>query len=116
MAPSLLDVGEKLHVICRRLFLEDVHPHFAGTVGSVSGSLFRAHGYLFIFDSGTNSYIKRPAPLTRLFSVSAPGYIITVLPQEVDLDSLLYSIVSGRLVITDKRQLSLEIHEFGQSN
>jgi hypothetical protein len=39
-----------------------------------------------------------------------------VIPQEVDLNSLEYRIVSGGLAITDSRGFSLEINEFGQSN
>jgi hypothetical protein len=100
----------------RRLFAEDVHPHFVCEISAVAGPLFRAQGYSFIFDSGTNSYIKHPEARTRLFSLSDAGHIISVIPREVDLDSLQYRIVAGRLSITDSRSFSLEINEFGQSN
>ena len=116
MADSVLAVGEKLHIMTRRLFADDVHPHFVGEVSAVSGPLFKAHGYAFVFDSGTNSYVKHPQTRTRVFSLSDAGHIITVIPQEVDLNSLEYRIVSGRLAIADGRGFSLEINEFGQSN
>ena len=116
MADSVLAVGDKLHVMTRRLFAEDIHPHFVGEISAVAGPLFRAHGYSFVFDSGTNSYVKHPEARTRLFSLSDAGHIINVIPQEVDLNSLQYRIVAGRLAITDSRGFSLEINEFGQSN
>ena len=116
MSEPLLAVSEKLHIISRRLFREDVHPHFAGQVTSVSGPLFRAHGYLFIFDSGTNSYIKHPEARTRLFSIADSGYVVTVIPQAVELDALRYRTLAGRLTITDGQAFTLEINEFGQSN
>ena len=116
MADSVLAVGEKLHIMTRRLFADDVHPHFVGEVSAVSGPLFKAHGYAFVFDSGTNSYVKHPQTRTRVFSLSDAGHIITVIPQEVDLNSLEYHVVSGRLAITDGRGFSLEINEYGQSN
>jgi hypothetical protein len=100
----------------RRLFAEDVHPHFVCEISAVAGPLFRAQGYSFIFDSGTNSYVKHPEARTRLFSLSDAGHIINEIPREVDLDSLQYRIVAGRLSITDGRSFSLEINEFGQSN
>ncbi len=116
MADSVLALGEKLHIMTRRLFADDVHPHFVGEISALAGPLFRVQGYSFVFDSGTNSYIKHPEARTRLFSLSDAGHIINVIPQEVDLNSLHYGIVAGRLAITDSRGFSLEINEFGQSN
>jgi hypothetical protein len=116
VADSVLAVGDKLHIMTRRLFADDVHPHFVGEVSAVAGPLFRAEGFSFVFDSGTNSYVKHPKLRTRLFSVSDAGHIITMIPQEVDLNTLEYRRVSGRLAITDSRGFSLEINEFGQSS
>jgi hypothetical protein len=116
VANSVLTVGEKLHIMTRRLFADDVHPHFVGEISAVTGPLFRVQGFSFIFDSATNSYVKHPELRTRLFSLSDAGHIITVIPQEVDLNSLEFRTVSGRLAITDSRSFSLEINEFGQSN
>jgi hypothetical protein len=116
MADSVLAVGDKLHIMTRRLFADDVHPHFVGEIVVVAGPLFRAHGYSFVFDSGTNSYVKHPADRTRLFTLSDAGHIINVIPREVDLGSLQYRIVAGRLAISDGGAFSLEINEFGQSN
>ena len=116
MPDSILAVGDKLHIMTRRLFADDVHPHFACEIIAVDGPLFRAQGFPFVFDSGTNSYLKHPDLRTRLFSLSDAGHIINVIPQEVDLNSLQYRIVAGQLTITDSRGFSLEINEFGQSN
>lgn len=116
VADSVLAVGDKLHIMTRRLFADDVHPHFVGEISAVSGALFRAQGYSFVFDSGTNSYVRHPEVRTRLFSLSDAGHIINVIPREVDLDSLQYRIVAGRLAIMDSRGFYLEINEFGQSN
>lgn len=116
MAESVLAVGDKLHIMTRRLFADDAHPHFVCEVSAVSGPLFRAKGYSFVFDSGTNSYIKHPEPRTRLFSLSDAGHIINVIPREVGLTALQYRVVAGRLEVTDGLHFSLEINEFGQSN
>jgi hypothetical protein len=116
MANSVLDVGDKLHIMTRRLFADDVHPHFVGEIIAISGAAFRAHGYSFVFDSGTNSYIKHPKVRIRLFSLSDAGHIINVIPREVDLNALQYRTMAGSLAITDNRDFSLEINEFGQSN
>lgn len=116
MSESVLATGDKLHVMTRRLYSDDVHPHFICEVAAASGSVFSAIGYSFVFDSGTNSYIKHPTARTRVFSLSNAGYIVTLIPTEVELNELSYRVVSGRLVVTDGRDFSLEINEFGQSN
>ena len=116
MSDSVLAVGDKLHMMTRRLFADDVHPHFVGEISAVSGPLFKIRGYVFVFDSSTNSYLKHPAVRTRLFSLSDAGHIINVIPQEVDLDSLTYRVVDKRLEVTNGAGFSLEINEFGQSN
>jgi hypothetical protein len=113
---SVLAVGDKLHIMTRRLFADDIHPHFACEIIAVDGPVFRAQGVSFVFDSGTNSYLKHPDLRTRLFSLSDAGHIINVIPREVDLNSLHYRVLEGRLAITDGRGFSLEINEFGQSN
>jgi hypothetical protein len=100
----------------RRLFADDVHPHFVGEISAVSGPLFKAQGYSFVFDSATNSYLKHPTLRTRLFSLSDAGHIINLIPREVDLDRLQYGVVNRRLAISDGAGFSLEINEFGQSN
>jgi hypothetical protein len=116
MPEAVLVPGEKLHLIMRRRFADDVHPHFVVEVSAVCGPLVRAAGYSFVFDSGTNAYVKHPTLRTRLFSLSDAGYIVTVIPSDVDLNALAYRLVSGRLAIADGRDFILEINEFGQSN
>jgi hypothetical protein len=116
MSGSILAVGDKLHIMTRRLFADDVHPHFVGEITAVDGPLFKAHGYAFVFDSGTNSYLKHPQLRTRLFSLTDAGHIVNVIPRDVDLSALQYRVIQRRLTVTDGLGFSLEINEFGQSN
>jgi hypothetical protein len=116
LADSVLAVGDKLHIMTRRLFADDIQPHFVGEVLAVAGASFKVRGYSFVFDTRSNSYVKHPALRTRLFSLSDAGHIINVVPQEVDLGTLQYRVVNRRLEVTDGAGFSLEINEFGQSN
>ncbi len=116
MSKPVLEVGDKVHVVTRRMFAEDVRRHFVGEVAAVSGPLIRAQGYTFVFDSRTSKYQKRPEVRIRLFSIADAGYILNVIPREVDLDLLEYRIVDNRLVITDDRGFALDIQEFDASS
>ena len=105
--------GDKLHIITRRLFHEDVRRHFAGEVVSASDELFEIQGYTFVFHSGTNEYRKRPEIRTRIFSLADAGHIVNKIPREVDIASLEYRVVESRLVVTDSSGFVLDINEFG---
>jgi hypothetical protein len=116
LSEPVLAIGDKLHVMTRRLFADDVQPHFVGEVAAVSGTMFKLRGYAFVFDTRSNSYLKHPALRTRVFSLTGAGHIVHVIPQEVALDALQYRVVNRRLEVTDGAGFSLEINEFGQSN
>ena len=113
MSESVVSVGDKLHVITRRLFPDDVRRHFAGAVSGVSGNLFELQGYSFVFNSATNEYRRRPEVRTRILALGDAGYIVNKLPAETDIASLEYRVVNQRLVVTDLRDFSLDINEFG---
>lgn len=110
-AHSVFEVGEKVHVITRRLFAEDVRRHFAGTVQAVAQREIRAEGYVFVFNAGSNQYERRTPRRVRVFSVS-DGNIFNVIPTEVDIEQLQYQSVDSRLAVVDGRSFVLHINEF----
>jgi hypothetical protein len=105
--------GDKLHIITRRLFPEDVRRHFAGEVISASEGLYEIQGYTFVFHSSANEYRKRPELRTRIYSLGDAGHIVNKLPREVDIGSLEYRVIEQRLVVTDSKGFLLDINEFG---
>ena len=115
MSSSAVDVGNKLHIITRRRFEEDVRRHFVGEVIGIAGELLRIRGFAFVFSPGVNQYRKLPELRTRLFSVGQDGFIVNVLPPEVSIEALDYRIVQKRLVVTDDAGFVLDVNEFGVS-
>lgn len=110
----IIKTGEKLHVITRRLFDGDVRRHFSGVVTEVEGALVRLEGYVFVFEGGTNSWIKRPEKRTRILSVGDSGHIVKVMPQNVDLEALTYKLSPAKhMCVTDEKEYWLDINEFG---
>jgi hypothetical protein len=112
----VLSVGEKVHIITRRLFPDDIKRHFAGEILSVSGDQIRLEGYVFIYNAGMNEYERRPEKRTRIFSLSGAGLIVIVLPRNADLETLHYEVKNRRLIFTDGKDLSLDINEFGPTS
>ncbi|GJM44808.1 MAG: hypothetical protein DHS20C21_16500 [Gemmatimonadota bacterium] len=115
MSGAAIAVGDKLHIITRRQFEEDVRRHFVGQVTAVSGALQEIQGYAFVFDSGTNEYKRRPELRTRVLSVGEGTFIVTKLPPDVVVESLQYRVVEKRVVVSDGKAFKLDINEFGGS-
>jgi len=113
MSEQVIEVGDKLHIITRRLFEGDARRHFVGEVTGISGELQEVQGYSFVFNRGTNEYKKRPELRTRIFSLGQADFIVNKIPREVAIESLEYRIIEKRLVITDRKRFSLDINEFG---
>jgi hypothetical protein len=81
----------------------------------VSGELYRIQGYAFVFTPGANEYKKRPELRTRLFSLGEEGFVVNILPREISIASLEYRLVEKHIVVTDGRDFTLDINEFGGS-
>lgn len=112
----VLQPGEKVHVVTRRLFDGDLRRHFVGEVKSVSDWVMRVEGYAFVYDSGISQYVRREERRTRIISISDFGQVINVIPSRVDLDKLEYRLNDQqRLVVTDNADFHLDINEFGTS-
>jgi len=111
----LLEPEEKIHVITRRYFEDDLRRHFAGRVIYATESAARIEGYVFVHDPNTNSFVRRTNKRIRLISLTDASNLINILPRSVDLDQLAYrTSKAGRLVISDGQSFEMDINEFGR--
>lgn len=106
---------QKVHIVTRRLFEEDLRRHFVGSITGGSGNYHEVQGYAFIFQPGRNEWQRRPELRTRIFSLGSAGLIVNVIPDDIDTVALAYALVGNRLVLTDNAGYSLDINEFGVS-
>jgi len=113
MSAEIIRVGDKLHIMTRRLFETDLRRHFVGEVLRASGSFVEIRGYTFIFQEGMNEYRRLPEERVRMFSLGEAGHIVNKLPGETEVGSIGYQVVDSRLVVSDGRSFSLPINEFG---
>lgn len=118
MTGAVIESGDKLHIITRSNFKEDLRRHFAGTVLAASESQVRVQGYAFVFKRSSSMYRRRPELRTRIFGISDPQLIVFVLPPEVSIERLNYTVDSynGRLTLTDGLNFQLDMNEFGDES
>jgi hypothetical protein len=109
----LLKKGEKVHVIARRLFEGDLRRHFVGEVKAATDTIARMEGYVFVFDTRKNEYIKKPSLRVRIIALADSNNIVNVIPQSVSIEELSYQTsADNRTVVTDGKSFSLDINEF----
>ncbi len=111
MSTDVVAVGEKIHVITRRAFKEDIRRHFAGVVAAVSDSLVRAEGRSFIVSAVGSEVRRLPGIRTRIFGLSDSSHVTNILPQDIAVTDLQYASINGNLVISDGKKFSMEVNE-----
>ncbi len=110
----LVKPGEKVHVVTRRQFEDDVHGHFVGEIMLINGTAARLQGYAFIFDTADNQFTKKPEVRTTIVDLAESGYIVNIIPHEVHVDDLTYTVSrKKRLILSDGKDFELDIHELG---
>lgn len=110
---SVIKPGDKLHIVTRRLFIEDLRRHFVGEVTCFADGLCKIQGFAFVFDAFKNTYARNPEARIRIFDLGADGHIVNMLPDDLEIAALRYQMTQGRLIVTDKNNYTLEINEFG---
>ena len=113
MFESVVTVGDKLHLITRRLFEGDVRRHFVGTVVGNTGQLCELEGYVIVYDESLGEYRRQDGLRRRIFSLAEVGHIVNRVPRDVEIDELEYRMLEDGLVVTDGKDFELNINEFG---
>ncbi len=110
---NLIEVGEKVFVVYRRLFFESRVRHFIGEIDVVSNHVCRATGTFFILDKSDNTFIGKNKKRTIFINLSESGSIVTVLPKDTIIGSIMYSLeVGSEPIISDGDSLELNISEY----
>ncbi|MBU0597412.1 hypothetical protein KKF61_00260 [Patescibacteria group bacterium] len=109
---GILDVGEKIHIIERRYFENDLRRHFAGEILRVVGNIIRIRGYVWVFNGSKGEFQKRPELRERII-VIGERHTINLITKNTDINNLYYTRLEGSgTVVTDGKDFSLQIHEF----
>jgi hypothetical protein len=110
---SILSKGEKVHVLIRREFEEDIRLRFVGEVVEATDIVVRIRGYAFVFDTGGNAFVRSAEQMERIISLVDSGNIIHVIPGEVNLAELRFVEEQDRNVLTDGKSFSMTTDAFG---
>lgn len=110
---SILSKGEKIHVLIRREFENDIRLRFVGEVVEATDTVVRLRGYAFVFDRGVNAFVRSAEQMERIISLVDSGNIIHVIPREIKLEELHFVEERDRNVLTDGKSFSITTDAFG---
>ena len=106
----ILKPGEKVHVIHRQLYDDDVRRHFVGVVDACEGNLARVTGHLFAMDHKLNQFSKREGLRTRIIALDSGTTILNVLPERVKIEDVTYQFHNADdIVVTDGTDWHFEL-------
>ena len=109
----MINKGEKVFIITRRLFDGDLRRHFVGEVQEVTSVAMRVQGYAFVFDDGTKQFVRREGLRIRIFSLIDAGLVINILPSQVQVEDIRYKWDDeNRRIISDEKAFRMNISEF----
>ncbi len=110
--PAVLEREDKVLIITRRFFMDDVRRHFVGTVERYDPGAMRVRGYAFVYNADQGSFVKRKSQRTCIFPLDN-HLIMFVLPYDSDIGAMRYEAIDeGGLVATDGKHFKLELDEF----
>jgi len=110
----ILKPGEKIHVVVRRAFIQDIRRHFIGEVTEATESVVRAEGHAYLYNANTNLFVKKHYNQVRIFSLVDGVNIISVLPRTANLKKITYRLTEkNHMVLTDGESLTMDVNEFG---
>lgn len=110
----VIEKGNKVHISYRPLYENSVRRHFLGEVQANEGSICRLEGFEFIYDQKSTKYLRKPEKRITIIDLSENGYVVNIIDSEVNLVDVVYKYVMDvGLIVTDGKEFSLNINEFG---
>lgn len=108
----MLEQGEKVLIVHRRMFEKDSPRFFVGEVQAYEQGIVKVKGYTFVKDMFSGSMKKKSDLRTKVMSIVSGTLIVYQLPVIVLLDSVTFNRdQDGGLVLMDGEGFSMDMSE-----
>ena len=108
----ILQEGNKVLVVHRRLYETDDARFFIGTVDGYEAGIAKVSGYSLVKDSFSGELIEREDQKTKIFAISSGTLIVYELPMDVKISDLRFEVKEGgKLWLTDGKNLMMDLSE-----
>jgi hypothetical protein len=111
--PGVLDGGDKVLVIHRRLFEGDEHRFFVGVVERCTDAVAVVTGRTWVRDPFSGQVVAKQDERTKLIPLAAGTFVVYRLPAATDAAAVRIEQdgATGRLLLTDDRTLLMDLSE-----
>ena len=108
----MLNSGDKVFVVHRRLFDKDQSRFFLGTVLGYENGIAKVEGRTLIKDSFSGDFLEKPDARTKIISISSGTLIVYQLPQDTEIESIKFEVdPKGSIMMTDGSSFNMDISE-----
>lgn len=107
----ILQKGEKVHVIHRRIFEKEARRHFVGIVEDYEGGVARVVGYVYTVDRSKFTFVRRQEKRTRIISLVSGNSLVNIIPDSVDIEKIVYRQEKKAVRVTDGSNWHLDLSE-----
>ncbi len=111
----LLQSGDKLLIVHRRLFERDGSRFFVGNVEAYEAGIVRVKGYTFVRDPIGGTVSRKNDVRTKLFSLSSGTLMVYVLPRDLNVDSVQMVAKESSLTLTCDSKHHMDLSEWAHS-
>lgn len=108
----VVEHGDPVLIITRRLFSSDARRHFVGHVERYDDNAIRVAGYVFVQSPDSTKFVKRQGQRTRVFALDN-HIILYVLPSDTEISAIRYDRTDQTgLIATDGRHFRIELDDY----
>lgn len=109
---NVFNIGEKIHVVEKRIFTDDVRRHFIGEITAIADHAIRLKGYVWVYNATQAKFVRRQELRERVL-ILGDRLIINILPQDSDIRDFVYNTDNmRRMYITNGKGYTIELTEF----
>ena len=108
----VLEPGNHLLIVHRRLFEADHSRFFVGRVEGYDSGVARVSGYSFGRDHLNSKFIRKPDLRTKLIGIGSGTLIIYCLPNDISLEVVVFDVTESGLKLVCPPDVSLNLSEY----
>ncbi len=109
---NLIEPGDRLLAVHRRLFEHDDNRLFVGEVESAEAGVIRVTGYSFVRDTLTGTVRRKSDARTKLLSLTSGTLIVYVLPPALQLDQVQIESEEAEMWLSDGNGFQMNLSEW----
>ena len=107
----ILQPGNKLLIVHRRLFKSDRTRLYLGTVNAYEDGIASVTGYTFVHDDVDGDYLRKNDERTKIVPIASGSLIVYLLSSEFAIDEARICTRENRLILSDGRGSEMNLSE-----